>query len=273
MTTNKSYSEWTSPFSEWTTPFEEEIKNVQPEQLKGVTLAFPKSKGFLSSMDKRPRELYLNSHAIAFTSDALSLKSIQNIFNDLKKAAEEVGQHYARLSELVMSFSDISGNIIDMVMEADTDNDPDPKSRLLILRYFIKGKCTDRFGEEIVKPEGDLRSEYFTVGLDIGRILLQREIERKTGLLWLAKSSNELKDVEKAHKFWESHATKLSNPLIGAGISAGLAAIPTLSDNASKAASMVIGVTCSKTVESLVAKAIEQDPDKWIDRMKLIEAD
>ncbi len=34
---------------------------------------------------------------------------------------------------------------------------------------------------------------------------------------------------------------------------------------------MVIGVSSSKTVEALVAKAIDYNPQMWIDRMKAIE--
>jgi hypothetical protein len=207
-----------------------------------------------------------------FGIDSLKLKTIREILSDLKTYGNQARDVFAELKDFIAKFSDLDPQkIIDIVTQLQQPKTNDPEAETLILTYLLKGECKDRLGTVIKKPEGALQTEYFNIGLDLSKILLQRFLDKKYGLLWLPDSNSSLDDQKKAHRFWETYVTKLSDPLIGSGVSAGLSAIPSLQDDAKKGASMVIGVSSSKTVEALVAKAIDYNPQMWIDRMKAIE--
>ena len=247
-----------SKLDAWTSMFAEDVRR---ESLRGV----------IDISDRKWGEIYAIDYQLSATTTALGFNSISEILANLKKYSEDARDVFAELKEIVQNFSNVSDKIIEIVTDVENTKKDNPEAQLLILRYLIKGKCTDRFGEEIKRPEGEFKNEYFNIGIDMGKIVLQRTLDKKLGLLWFADSDTHLDDQKKAHKFWEAEATKLSNPLIGAAVSAGLSAIPKLQDDAKKAASMVIGVSFSKSVEGVISKSIEKNPTKWIESMKKIE--
>ena len=244
---------------EWTNMFVQDVNRFELAELD-----WPRGIKTLSNIE-------LDAHLTRVTSDSLSLGTITKIFSDLKTYSAKARDVFAELKDFIAKFKDLDKKIFEIVKKLQNADKDDPDAETLILTYLLKGECKDRLGTAIKRPEGEFQKEYFNIGLDLGKILLQRSLDKKYGLLWLADPNENLDEPKKAHKFWETNVTKLSDPLIGSGVSAGLSIIPSLQDDAKKAASMVIGVSSSKTVEALVAKAIDKSPQKWIDYMKAVE--
>jgi hypothetical protein len=220
-----------------------------------------------------PQQLFLSTQTTAILqNEGLALgglpEALQNVW-DWSKQALIV---YSEVKDFVAQFTNIGDRIQEFVLNASQAEDNTPT--ILVLKYLLKGQCTDRLGREIKKPSNGNEENYFQVALDIGKILLQRKFDEQFHLPWLAAPTD---DLGKTHRFWALQVSELSKPLIGAGVSAGLAVIPTglavipgLSEDGKKAVSMVAGVTFSKPIEYVIYRTIDTSPERWIELTKKI---
>ncbi len=217
--------------------------------------------------------LISNPNAVAFLAAerALSLGNIRDLLKYLDNWVDEAKEVFAELKDFVTQFTDIAQNIDHFVREAyrqdGTVGEEGPATLTLVLRYLLTNECTDRLGRKITKPSGELQAEYLNIALDLFKIILQRQFDQAHHLPWIV---NPTTDLQKAHQFWEMRATDLSNSIIGAGASAGLAPMIGLPDDAKKGVSMVIGVTSAKWVERGTWTWIEREPEWFINLMKAI---
>lgn len=139
-----------------------------------------------------------------------------------------------------------------------------PSTRTLIVRYLVGGKCLTRVQQEIIRPDiKEFGDKELDMMLDIGRIVLEEQLNARLGLPWIAEEDTRA-------RFWEGNASNVGHyfgGVVGRAIATlGATAISPfvkLPDEVTRGVGFMFAVTGRKLAEALMHRELIDNPDDY----------
>lgn len=139
-----------------------------------------------------------------------------------------------------------------------------PTTRALILAYLVGGRCPTRVRQEMVRPDiKTIGDEELEMMLDIGRIILEEQLNARLGLPWLAED-------DARGRFWEGNASNIGHyfgGVLGRAIATlGATTISpfiNLPEEVTRGVGFVFAVTGRKLAEAAMHQELVNNPNDY----------